>query len=175
MKRESMPSALSCLILLIKWPRKWAPPSSSSSPPSTSYSNAQLFIFCICICILHKIHRPEYQICHWKYQAPNSRNTKQTIPNTKYTIPNAKYTIQNATHTLDGLAPWFCKHHFVIFVHLWPILWKGKAEKRENWAMHRILHFDEHIIAQFQNGTDMKIWTDGISNWKKKEVEYDKT
>ena len=37
--------------------------------------------------------------------------------------------------------------------------------------MHRILNFDEHIIAQFQNGTDMKIWTDGIL--KKKEMNYD--
>ena len=33
--------------------------------------------------------------------------------------------------------------------------------------MHRILNFDEHIIAQFQNGTDVKIWTDG------KEMKYD--
>ena len=28
---------------------------------------------------------------------------------------------------------------------------------KENWVMHRILNFDEPIIAQFQNGTDMKM------------------
>ena len=39
----------------------------------------------------------------------------------------------------------------------WDFLETRAVCTKKNWVMHRILNFDEPIIAQFQNGTDMKM------------------